>query len=291
MIFDIKMFSIDRNIILVKSEGYESILRHSHNFIEITYIVSGKALHTIGDKTFEVNAGDMFVIATGEEHSIRPICKESDFKIINIVCSRQLFKDEEFPSPCKVFNAAEFLYGNQISLIQREYDSPVSSERILYLLVCNLLNCFRIEQLSKERRAEKVRVASRTSDDYISAAMLFIQENYMKKVLLKDIANAVGLYPAYLQKIFRENRSTSVIEYLIRYRMEKSCSYLLESDLTVEEISLMVGVADLKNFYNLFKKYFNCTPGQYRQNHRNGGEEVYAERVDKKAKDLIGIAR
>ena len=90
----------------------------------------------------------------------------------------------------------------------------------------------------------------------------------MKKLLLKDIANAVGLYPAYLQKIFRENRSTSVIEYLIRYRMEKSCQYLLETNLTVEEISLLVGVADLKNFYVAFKKYFNCTPIQYRKDHQ-----------------------
>ena len=66
MVFDIKMYSIDRNIIVVKSEGYESILRHSHNFIEMTYVVSGRALHNIGDKTVEIKAGDMFVIATGE---------------------------------------------------------------------------------------------------------------------------------------------------------------------------------------------------------------------------------
>ena len=267
MIFDMKMFSIDRNIIVVKSEGYESILRHSHNFIEITYVVSGRALHNIGDKTVEVKAGDVFVIATGEEHNIRPVCKESDFKIINIVCSRDLFKDKDFPLPNRVFNNPELNYGAQIALIEKEYDAQASSEQILYLYVCNLINCFRIEQLSKNRRTEKGMLANRTINDYISTAILYIQENYMKKILLKDIARAVGLYPAYLQKIFRENRSTSVIEYLIRYRMEKSCSYLLETDLTVEEISLMVGVADLKNFYTIFKKYFNCTPGQYRENH------------------------
>lgn len=272
MIFDMKMFSIDRNIIVVKSEGYESILRHSHNFIEITYVVSGRALHNVGDKTVEVKAGDVFVIATGEEHNIRPVCKESDFKIINIVCSHDLFKDKDFPLPNRVFNNSDLNYGAQIALIEKEYAAQSSSEQILYLYVCNLINCFRIEQLSKSRRTEKGMLANRTIDDYISTAILYIQENYMKKILLKDIARAVGLYPAYLQKIFRENRSTSVVEYLIRYRMEKSCSYLLETDLTVEEISLMVGVSDLKNFYTIFKKYFNCTPGQYRENHMQNSD-------------------
>ena len=43
MIFDIKMYNTDRSIIVVRSEGYESILRHSHSFIEIVFVESGRA--------------------------------------------------------------------------------------------------------------------------------------------------------------------------------------------------------------------------------------------------------
>ena len=275
------MYGNDRNIIVVKSEGYESILRHSHNFIEMTYVVSGRALHNIGNKTVEIKAGDMFVIATGEEHSIRPVCKESDFKIINVLCAHELFPDTQFPQPNQVFRHPELAYGAQISLIEKEFESETSSEQILRLHVGNLINCFQIEQLSEGKQKKKRRCSANSVDDYVSTAVLYIHENYTNKILLKDIANAVGLYPAYLQKIFRENRSTSVIEYLIHYRMEKSCCYLLETDLTVEEIGMMVGMSDLKNFYSMFKKYFKCTPGQYRESHaREDGQDVFSEKTE-----------
>ncbi len=267
MIFDIKMYNTDRSIIVVRSEGYESILRHSHSFIEIVFVESGRALHNVGESCVEIEKGDVFVIATGEEHNIRPVCKESDFKIVNVVCSHELFADIEFPAPNQVFSRPELRYEAQFALIEQEFAAEYGSEEILYLLVCNLVNCFKIERLSDERKSVRGKLSSRTIDDYILNATAFIQENYMKKLLLKDIADAVGLYPAYLQKIFREHRSTSVIEYLIRYRMEKSCRFLLETELTVEEISLLVGVGDLKNFYVTFKKYFGRTPVQYRKQH------------------------
>lgn len=267
MIFDIKMYNTDRSIIVVRSEGYESILRHSHSFIEIVFVESGRALHNVGESCVEIEKGDVFVIATGEEHQHPPVCKESDFKIVNVVCSHELFADIEFPAPNQVFSRPELRYEAQFALIEQEFAAEYGSEEILYLLVCNLVNCFKIERLSDERKSVRGKLSSRTIDDYILNATAFIQENYMKKLLLKDIADAVGLYPAYLQKIFREHRSTSVIEYLIRYRMEKSCRFLLETELTVEEISLLVGVGDLKNFYVTFKKYFGCTPVQYRKQH------------------------
>lgn len=268
MVFDIMMFGIDRNIIVVRSEGYESIMRHSHNFIEMTYVESGSALHNVGSNSVEVKAGDMFVIATEDEHNIRPICKESDFRIINIVCNRALFAGEEFPAPNKVFCNPQLHYGDQVAQIEQEFADEASSEPILRYRVLNLINSFHIEQLAKERKTRHRRAASRNNDDYIASALHFMQENYHEKLRLKDIADAVGLYPAYLQKIFRENRSTSVIEYLIRYRMEKSCGLLLETDLPVEKISELVGVGDLKNFYVAFRKYFNCTPAQYRKEHK-----------------------
>lgn len=109
MIFDIKMYNTDRNIIVVRSEGYESILRHSHSFIEIVFVESGRALHNVGESCVEIKKGDVFVIATGEEHNIRPVCKESDFKIVNVVCSHELFADIEFPAPNQVFSAPNFV--------------------------------------------------------------------------------------------------------------------------------------------------------------------------------------
>ena len=71
--------------------------------------------------TVEIEKGDVFVIATGEEHNIRPVCKESDFKIVNVVCSHELFADIEFPAPNQVFSRPELRYEAQFALIEQEF--------------------------------------------------------------------------------------------------------------------------------------------------------------------------
>ena len=57
MIFNLKMFDTNKNIIVNESEGYESVLNHSHDFIEITFIFRlfsiAKELKNISKHLFE----------------------------------------------------------------------------------------------------------------------------------------------------------------------------------------------------------------------------------------------
>ncbi len=267
------MFDVDRNIIVVESVGYESVLKHRHNFIEIVYVKSGEAIHNIDGRDLKIRAGDLFVIATASEHSIRPVCDEKDFCIINIVCSRELFADVEFPPPEEIFSSRELHYDRLVEMIEREYKLESSSEYVLSLLVRNLINLCFIEKTIKSRGKDLVRRKKKFASDYIQRTIDFIQEHYMDKIMLKDIADAVGLYPAYLQRIFRKNRSTSVMEYLLRYRMEQACRYLLDTDLPIAEISHRVGFGDIKNFYTTFRRFFNVTPKEYRETRRGESAE------------------
>ncbi len=51
----------------------------------------------------------------------------------------------------------------------------------------------------------------------------FIENNYEKEELnVQNISDFMKLSPQYLQKIFRENLSMGIIEYLNSYRIKKS---------------------------------------------------------------------
>ena len=85
MIFNIKMYEPKKSYAVVKSTGYESVLRHSHEFVEMVFVESGSAVQKVNAETVELKAGDMFVIADDSEHSMRPTCEENDFKVVNII--------------------------------------------------------------------------------------------------------------------------------------------------------------------------------------------------------------
>ena len=79
------------------------------------------------------------------------------------------------------------------------------------------------------------------------------------------MASACGVCKAYIQRLFRKERDTSIKEYLIKYRIEQSCKYLINTDYSVAVVSEMVGFNDIKYFYMKFKEIVGMTPIQYKQ--------------------------
>ena len=50
-----------------------TVARHSHPHEQIGYVVSGRAVFTVGDAQREVGPGAMYTIPGGEEHSVTVI--------------------------------------------------------------------------------------------------------------------------------------------------------------------------------------------------------------------------
>ena len=79
------MDNLFRRLLQDSGDGYESVLRHSHEFVEMVFVESGSAVQKVNSETVELRRGDMFVIADDSEHSMRPTCEENDFKVVNII--------------------------------------------------------------------------------------------------------------------------------------------------------------------------------------------------------------
>ena len=52
----------------VKLYTHGTSARHSHEFVELTYVLDGRGRHIVGDESMDVSAGDMFIIDLGVEH-------------------------------------------------------------------------------------------------------------------------------------------------------------------------------------------------------------------------------
>lgn len=99
----------------------------------------------------------------------------------------------------------------------------------------------------------------------IKDVLAFIDENYNKKVLINDIANQFYLNPSYLSMLFKNETGKSFTTYLVQLRLEKAIELLRNEELTLYEISDMVGYDDYFHFSKLFKKHKNISPANYRK--------------------------
>lgn len=100
--------------------------------------------------------------------------------------------------------------------------------------------------------------------DYVRKVVDFIEHNYMNKITISEIADFIGLDRSYLCSIFKKNIHCSIQEYLIQLRINKSCTLLKQSDLSIGNIAKAVGYQDPFLFSRTFKKIKKVAPKEYR---------------------------
>lgn len=92
----------------------------------------------------------------------------------------------------------------------------------------------------------------------------FILENISNDQLsVADIASHFSLNPIYLNRIFKKECGISIIQWIIKERMELASNLLKESGQSAVIIAGMVGYSNYPYFSTAFKKHFDCTPSQY----------------------------
>ena len=101
----------------------------------------------------------------------------------------------------------------------------------------------------------------------LSAAINYISDNIgLSSLSNTRIASSLGISEVYLRKLFSENLSVSPNLYIQKKRIEKSKKLLIETNLSVTEISDKCGFSCIYYFCNMFKNKTGRTPTQYRKN-------------------------
>lgn len=92
----------------------------------------------------------------------------------------------------------------------------------------------------------------------------FIQAHYAEDVSLQDIANSASISRSEASRCFQSYLNTSPVNYLLKYRVERSMQLLRDNNLTVEAVALECGFSSSAYFCKLFRSYTGMTPKQYR---------------------------
>lgn len=92
----------------------------------------------------------------------------------------------------------------------------------------------------------------------------FLRENYMRRVMLEDVAAAVCLSPNYLSHLVKRELGKSFVDLLTGMRMDAAKPLLLSTTHRVSEIADQVGFEDEAYFSRRFRQIEGCTPTEFR---------------------------
>ncbi len=101
--------------------------------------------------------------------------------------------------------------------------------------------------------------------DVIYKAVDYVKRNYMKKIMLEDVANYVQLSTSYFCAIFKKEMKSNFNTYLNRVRIEMSKKLLADHDITLVDVANMVGYEDQSYFTRVFRNVVGISPGKFRE--------------------------
>ena len=100
-------------------------------------------------------------------------------------------------------------------------------------------------------------------------AKAIIDENLQNPQLsLQMVAVSLNVSTAYLSRVFCRESGQTFIDYVTSAKMDLGRTLLLETDLSIRDISERLGYTSAQYFISRFKKQFDQTPTVYREEHR-----------------------
>src|SRR5688572_31482428 len=89
-------------------------------------------------------------------------------------------------------------------------------------------------------------------------------DRYAESFALADVADAVGVEPERMARVFRRAFGEPVAGYLRRIRVDAAAQLLTSTELPISQVAAEVGFADQSHLTRCFSRYLGTTPGRYR---------------------------
>lgn len=100
--------------------------------------------------------------------------------------------------------------------------------------------------------------------DLVKEIQELLNDNLSSPFNLESLARTLSYSPNYLCRIFKKSTGETMLQYYYRLKINKAQSLILETDMSIKDISDTLGFDTVQYFSAVFKKYTGLTPSQYK---------------------------
>ena len=101
--------------------------------------------------------------------------------------------------------------------------------------------------------------------ELMTGAIQYVHDHYAEDLRLEMICKKFTISKSYFCQLFKRFTGKTYGDYLIDYRLQKAAEMLLNSDMTVTDVSYGAGFNDLAYFSRVFKRHTGVTPSDFKK--------------------------
>lgn len=232
-----------------------------HENLEIQLCTKGSGFVFLEGKRYQFCKNDIAVVNsnvihyTGTDSELiydcliigTDFCKQIDFSVEYLSFEAIVRDEAAFNKIC------------ELKELYFDFSAPYRNAKLNKLLLEILL------LLAEKHSTPKVETSEKSkSYERVKHAVLYIRDNYQRKITLDEIAKAVFCDKFTLCKDFKKHTGQTVFENLNNLRCIKAIDFI-EKGYTVSEAASMCGFDNLSFFTKTFKKHIGTLPSSYKK--------------------------
>lgn len=235
--------------------GFRSVPRHTHEHAHFCLVVSGSFETTTHNLQGGCRTATLLFHPAGTTHEDRFLSPTGCCLTISL--GPGVIERLAAPrlSPRSIaFDDAEI--GFPASRMRRELRSP------------DPLSAISMEGLALEmiaRALARVERSDARPPAWLAHAVAFLSEAATDSVRVADVAEAAGVHPVHLARVFRRHLGLSPGEYLRRARVRAAMELVERTTEPLATIAIRSGFCDQSELTKAFRRELGTTPAAFRQ--------------------------
>lgn len=229
------------------------------DFYLMHHVISGKGYYVVGDKRYEIVAGNTFLIYPNTTVTYYADIREPwEYYWVGFQGNdaKLLIEMTDFT---KDYPVSDLDVGNELKeLLAKIYEAKGKEESCKVRMTGYLM--LALSLFIKEQDYN-----NNLSYSYCKKAAEYITYNYSQPITIEEIANYIGISRSQLYRVFIEVFNKPPKQYLSEYRINQALRLLKNPQLTINTVGRSVGFEDSLYFSRMFKKYKGISPSDYRK--------------------------
>lgn len=246
---------------------------HVHNSCELLFMEEGEARYCIKDTEYHLGPRDVLIIGGTDPHSrkflktpclrygltVMPSFIES-LPVINGYMN--VYRTQTPENALKLKHIDEAVFDRMIRIIWRlreetEENGEGRGEMVYALLLELTIYLKRLLHVEKQEISGTYKTMSQVKN--------YIDFHYGEELTLQELSRLFYLQPNTISKNFGRIFGKNINQYIHAVRITHAVRILEESDVSITELSAMVGYANVNTFLRQFREKMNISPLQYKK--------------------------
>jgi AraC-like DNA-binding protein len=233
------------------------------HFYLLHFVISGRGVYHIQNKTFNIESGMCFMIPPGLETTyIANEVEPWEYYWIGLhglevkgILEQANLNSDNYTVTLKKADKIFDILDRMISCEKHKLESKYFIMGYLYQVIALLV----------EGNIKNHKISSDPENEIVQTFIRYVENNYSKRIKIVDFTEEQSIERTLFTKIFKKIMDVSPKSYIINFRLSKALVLLKDPKLNILDVSYMVGFHDYKHFLKTFRDHYGVTPKKYRK--------------------------